>query len=340
MKIFFSLLTFLTIVQSIHSSSAVVFTYHRFGETAYKSTNIRIEQFEQHLNYLEKNNFNVWPLSKIVLYITDGITIPEKTVALTIDDAYLSIYKKAYPLLKKKKFPFTVFVNTSVIVGKSSTYMNWPQMREMSLNGAEFSNHSLTHDVLMPRNNEKKYEWKSRLNKEINGAQIELQKKLGADTNNNPKILSYPYGEYTLKTANHIRSLGYVGVTQTSGAIDLNSDLRTLPRFAMSEIFGNINDFILKSNTLAFPIASASIYEPLIKDTNPPTLVLKLKHPVKRMKCFISNGQEIKVKFNSELEVEIQANQALKAPRNRYTCTAPAKNGRWYWFSHLWIIKD
>ena len=339
-KIFFSLLIFLSIVQSLYSDAAVIFTYHRFGEATHPSTNIRMEQFEQQLNYLEKNSFNVWPLSKIVRYINDGITIPEKIVALSMDDAYKSIYEKAYPLLKKKKFPFTVFVNTSAISSKSKTYLNWEEMREMSLNGAEFSNHSLTHDFLIPRKSENKDEWQNRIYKEINGAQTVLQKELGVDTNNNPKLLSYPYGEYTLESAEYIKSLGFVGVTQTSGPIDSSTDLKFIPRFAMAEAFGNIDGFTLKANTLPLPIASASTYEPIIKDNNPPTLVLTLKHPIKRMNCFTSNGKEINVKWLSELKAEIKSDKELKPPRNRYTCTAPAKNGKWYWFSHLWIIKD
>lgn len=339
-KIFFSLLIYLSIVQSLYSDAAVVFTYHRFGETKYPSTNIRIEQFEQHLNYLEKNNFNVWPLSKIVRYINDEITIPKKTVALTMDDAYLSIYEKAYPLLKKKKFPFTVFVNTSKIRNKSNTYLNWNQMREMSLNGAELSNHSLTHDVLIPRDNEEKKQWQKRIKKELEGAQIKLQKEIGIDTNNNPKIISYPYGEYNLESAQYIESLGYVGVTQTSGPIDSNTDLRFMPRFAMAEAFGDIDGFALKANTLPLPIASASTYEPILEGSYPPSLVLNLKHPIKRMNCFTSNGQKINIKWISELEAEIKSDKKIRTPRDRYTCTAPAKDKKWYWYSHLWIIKD
>lgn len=319
---------------------AVVFMYHRFGETTYPSTNITIKQFQEHLNYLEENDYNVWPFSKIVRYIIKGKDLPKKTVALTIDDAYTSIYTKAYPMLKKKKFPFTVFVNTSPIGAKSVNYMSWEQMREISLSGAEFANHSLTHDFLLPRKSESQIEWQSRLRNEIEGAQKQLHKELGGDTNEKPKLFSYPFGEYSQQTANYIRSLGYIGITQTSGVIDLYSDLKALPRFAMSETLGNLDGFILKLNTLPLPIASVSPYEPILKDKNPPKLLLKLKHPIKKMKCFIANGEEIKIKWLSEQEAEIEANRALEAPRDRYTCTAPAKNGKWYWYSHLWIINN
>ena len=39
------------------SDSAVVLMYHRFGETAHPSTNIRIEQFEAHLEELSREKY-------------------------------------------------------------------------------------------------------------------------------------------------------------------------------------------------------------------------------------------------------------------------------------------
>ena len=351
MKISLSLFIFLLLLQAMLFSNdknniekgcgcAVVFMYHRFGETTYPSTNITLKQFQDHLNYLEENDYNVWPLSKIVHYIIKGKDLPKKTVALTIDDAYVSVYTKAYPMLKKKKFPYTVFVNTSPIGNKSINYMNWEQMREISLSGAEFANHSLTHDFLLPRKSESQKEWQSRLMNEIEGAQKQLHKELGGNTNENPRLLSYPFGEYSQQTADYIRSLGYVGITQTSGVIGVDSDLKMLPRFAMAEAFGNLDEFILKLNTLPLQIENLSTYEPILRDENPTKLLLKLKYPIKKMKCLIASGEEIKVKWLSDLEAEIEANRALEAPRDRYTCTAPAKNGKWYWYSHLWIIKN
>jgi peptidoglycan/xylan/chitin deacetylase (PgdA/CDA1 family) len=213
-------------------------------------------------------------------------------------------------------------------------------MREMGLHGAEFANHSQSHDYLLPRKDESKKEWQKRLKDEIVGSQKILQNELGKNTNKNPKIFSYPYGEYSLETAEYIKSLGYISVTQTSGVINSDSDLKALPRYPMSERFGNIDDFILKANTLPLPVTNASTFDPILKAHNPPKLVLKLKHPLKNINCFISSGERIKTTWLSAVEVEIQANSPLKAPRDRYTCTARNKDRKWMWYSHLWIINN
>jgi len=319
--------------------SAVVLTYHRFGDARYPSTNITLEQFEQHLKYLSDNNFTLWPLSKILNYIAEAKKLPKKTVAITMDDAYHTIYTNAYPRLKAKKIPFTVFVNTRAIDTKSKNYTSWEEMREMSLNGAEFANHSLTHAYLAREKSETKESWKRRAKGEIEGAQTRLQQELGDSTNTQPKLFSYPFGEYSQEVADLLKELEYVGVTQTSGVVDARSDLRALPRFPMAEAFGDEKGFILKVNTLPLAVESASPKEPLVGSQNPPILEIKFPHAVKNLGCYKADGERVEIQWLSQTKVQIQAKTSLKGPRDRYTCTAPAKDTKWYWYSHLWIIK-
>jgi len=320
-------------------SSAVVFMYHRFGDNRYPSTNVTLEQFEKHLQYIEDNGFRVWPLSKIVRYILEKKQLPNKTVALTIDDAYITTYTNAYPLLKARKFPFTVFVNTHAIDVESENYMSWEQMREMALNGAEFANHSLTHAYMLPKKNEAKESWKKRFKSEVIDAQKRLHVELGSSTNKNPKLFSYPFGEYNQEMKEVLKELNYIGVAQMSGAVDFHSDLEALPRFAMAEVFAHMRGFALKINTLPLPVESVIPTESLITLENPPILKLKLKRPMKNLTCFIGSGEKIDMRWISKTELEIQAKTPLKERRGRYTCTAPAKDGRWFWYSHMWIIE-
>ena len=72
---------------------ATVIMYHRFGESRYPSTNVTIEQFESHLEFIRQGNYTVMPLIKIIEALKSGGEINDKTVAITIDDAYLSVYR-------------------------------------------------------------------------------------------------------------------------------------------------------------------------------------------------------------------------------------------------------
>ena len=75
--------------------NAVVFMYHHFGKENYPSTNVRLEQFDAHLDYLQTAGYQILPLEEITRAIRYGQPLPERTVAITMDDAYLSVYTVA-----------------------------------------------------------------------------------------------------------------------------------------------------------------------------------------------------------------------------------------------------
>ena len=320
------------------SNSAIVFMYHRFGESTYPSTNITIEQFESQLEYLKSNDYTVLPLSKLLQDLIDKKEISDKTVCITIDDAYLSVYTKAYSILKQNGFEFTVFVSTSQVDSGSKNYMSWDMMREMKKQGIEFANHSLNHDYLLKKADESNEEWLKRVKKQINNAQKRLQEELGSDTNENPRMFSYPFGEYNEKIIEILKELNYLGITQTSGPLGVNTDLMRVPRFPMAEAFASKSGFITKLNTVEMPIISAKPTEPMIKE-NPPKLFIELKAPLKNLSCYSSDGKKIRLNTISETKMEVVSNKVINTEREKYTCTAPAHDSKWYWYSHLWINK-
>ncbi len=323
---------------SQRDSEAVVFMYHRFGNSKYPSTNIRLDQFRAHLDYIHNNSFKVWKLSKILRYLKEHKEIPPKTVAISVDDAYISTYTNAYPMLKQMGYPFTVFVNTHPIDVHSKSYMSWDQMREMADNDVEFANHSLTHEYMLPSPSETKQEWSKRFEKEVLLAQKRLQEELGKNTNTNPKMFSYPFGEYNTDMAALLREMGFIGIAQESGVMSRASSFEAMPRYPMSERFGALKSFALKINTRALPIEEITPFEPVLHNNNPPILRLKLQEHMPRIGCFLSSGEKIDFKWHSNTELEVYAKEPLKGPRERYTCTAPAGDGSWYWYSHMWII--
>lgn len=130
---------------------AVVLVYHHVSEETPPSTSVSPEQFAAHLDFLAREGFNVWPLSRILEHLQNGRKLPARTVALTFDDAYRSVYTHALPMLRSRNFPFTIFVTTDYIDGKSRLYLSWEQLREMTSQGAEIGNHSLSHPPGAPQ---------------------------------------------------------------------------------------------------------------------------------------------------------------------------------------------
>ena len=319
---------------------AIIFTYHRFGETKYPSTNIRLDQFKYQLDYLKEHNYNVLPLYKIVKMIQTGEKIPPKTVAICMDDAYRTVYTNAYPMLKERGFPFTVFVNTMPIIHKSKRYVTWDMLREMAQHGAYYASHTYSHAYLTQKKSENKEQWEKRVRMEVDKADEKMRKELGNSVNEHPKMIAYPFGEYSLQLEELLKSMDYVGISQLSGPFGSNISLMRVPRFPMSETYATKKGFLLKLNTVPMPVASVTPEETMLGKFNPPQLRIKFKRALKGVVCYKSSGDKIDMKWINDKEVVIQSQTRLKLPRDHYTCTAKAEGNKWYWYSHLWVFRQ
>ena len=98
---------------------ASVIMYHRFGDSRYPSTNIKKEQFLEHINELLKPKYNVIDINRALQAINNVKLIRDRSIVITIDDAYSSVYKYAWPIFKKHSLPFTLFVSTDVKIGRA-----------------------------------------------------------------------------------------------------------------------------------------------------------------------------------------------------------------------------
>ncbi len=318
-------------------NAAVIFMYHRFDEKHYPSTSIDKEQFAFHLEYLKTNGYNVWSLSKIVRYIKEKKQLPPKTVALTMDDAYRSVYTVAYPMLKEKGFPFTVFVNTLPVDNHSKRYLTWDQMRQMQQNGAEFANHSWDHPYFvkyLAYDDEKLF---TTIRKQIEKTQHRLQEELGKACNAYPKMFAYPFGEYTHRIEKVLQRLGYVGVTQVPGVFTSRTSLLEIPRYPMAVRFADKEDFLLKLHTQALPLRRYPNDDHLVLK-NPPILRLELKRNFPDLACYSSSGERLELRWISKMDIEISAKKPLNPPRDHYTCTAKVDKKHWYWYSFFWVF--
>lgn len=322
-------------------SGAVILMYHHFNEARYPSTNVSQQQFDAHLEYLEKNNFQVWPLEKIVEQLKSRQPLPTRVVAITIDDAYRSIYTHAYPRLKQRGWPFTVFVSTSAVDKKLPAFMQWDQMREMQKFGASFANHSTHHDTLIRQHPDESFSrWQQRIRDDLRHAQQRLQQELGTA----PALFAYPYGEYDPALKKIISELGWTAFGQHSGAVGQYSDLLALPRYPMAGAFAAPEQFKTKVTSLPLPTVNVTPGDPLLDKMNPPRLQLTVAPDpdlrLDQLSCFASNQGAAKVTWVDKKKgvFIVEAHQPFRSRRSRYNCTAPSKSsGSYYWYSHLWI---
>ena len=325
------------------AQAGVVFMYHRFGESEHPSTNIRLGQFEAQLDYLSRNDFKVWPLPRLVTALQAGESIPEKVVAITIDDAYASVHARAWPLLREHGFPFTVFVSTDMVDSGAADFMSWEQLRELQAAGATIANHTASHDYLVRLEpGETPQQHLQRVSADIVRAQLRLQEELGSETNESPRLFAWPYGEYSVALRDRLEQMGYIGFGQQSGALHPTASFQVLPRFPVNEHYGELQDFGLKAATRGFPLRSVSPEEPVVRGREAPELRLEFDVSSARLDqlvCYFGSEKIIPERVDTNRFV-VHAEGSLPAGRSRYNCTAPGSDGRYFWYSHLWIRLD
>ena len=116
-------------INNLNTKKGVIaLMYHRFNENKYPSTNIKIDVFQEHLKEINKSQIEFISFDKFKDVMRNDIN--KNYLLLTIDDAFESFYLNAWPILKKEKIPFILFVSTRE-VGKYG-YMTWEQIKEIS----------------------------------------------------------------------------------------------------------------------------------------------------------------------------------------------------------------
>lgn len=311
---------------------ANVVMYHRFGEDAFPSTNIHIEQFEAHLAEVQSGGYNVLALPDIIAALRERRDLPDRTVAITVDDAYLSVYNEAWPRLKAAGLPFTLFVATDPIDRGLAGYMTWEQIRELAQAGVTIGSQTATHPHLpaMPL---------ERVRAELAQSNQRFQEELGEV----PTIFAYPYGEFGRAVAGVVAEAGFVAAFgQHSGVAHALSDMYALPRFAMNETYGSLERFKLAANALPLKVTEITPTDTVLSGANPPPFGFTVADDIANLRllaCFASNQPgPTRIERLGERRFEVRLDQAFEPGRGRINCTMPASGNRWRWFGIQFYI--
>jgi len=324
---------------------ASIVMYHRFGEDDYPTTNIRLEQLDAHIAELKNGDYTVLSLGEIVTRLKAGKRFPLKSVGVTIDDAYRSVYTEAWPRFKKAGIPFTLFVATNPVDQGLSRYMTWEQIREIAADplvtiGSQTASHLHMADNTDARNMA-----------DIEASNQRFRTELGYV----PELIAYPYGEFSQRVIETVKRAGFVaGFGQHSGAFGateilggdtgdtMDNDIYRLPRFAMNENYGNVARLRTAASALPIPVQDAIPQDTMVDPNgNPPYIGFTLPQGLTRteqMACFSNHEGKLKLERLGP-RIEVRMTQKLPQGRTRLNCTMPAGEGRWRWFGMLLYVK-
>ena len=312
---------------ALAGSSAVVFMYHRFGESTLPSTNTTIAQLDAHIAELASGRYAVLPLPEIVDAIREGRDLPDRTVGLSVDDAFLSLYTEGWPKFREARLPLTLFVATGAIDRGYRNYMSWDQIRELAAAGVVVGSQTDSHPH-MPA-----------LTPEANAAELaRSNKRFQEELGMRPSLFAYPFGENSRAARSTVEQAGFVAAFgQHSGVLYPGADRFFLPRFAMNEAYGGASRFRLAANALPIEAKDIVPVDPLLtSQTNPPAFAFTVTGAALRglasIACYASGQGRTQLDRRGRDRIAVKVEKAFPPGRARINCTMPAGNGRWRWF--------
>lgn len=209
-----------------------VLAYKNFSKEKPGLMSVTATAFEAQMKYLKENNFRVITVSQLLDFFDFRRQIPEKSVVITIDDGWYTLYDIAFPILKKYGFTATLFVYTDFIGGGKA--LSWEQVEALSENGFDIQCKTRTHrNMKRLRENESFKEYVASIEMELVYPKKLIKKRLGKEC----ICLAYPYGETNDLVIALLKKHGYRAAFTATGKS--NPFFADEFRIHRSEIYGH-----------------------------------------------------------------------------------------------------
>lgn len=211
-----------------------ILVYHRFGPVVADGMTVRTAVFEQQLAWLREHDYRIVPLRAAIDALRGtGEHDLDHAVTITVDDGHRTVYTELFPLIKRYRFPVTLFIYPSAI-SNASYAMTWEQIAEMARSGlVDVQSHTYWHPNF--------HREKARLEPAEYGAfvanQLARSKKVLMERFHSEIImLAWPFGIVDPELEHMARDAGYVaGFTIERRPAMPNTDLLALPRYLMTD---------------------------------------------------------------------------------------------------------
>jgi len=207
-----------------------IFCYHDVaaGEEMAAPYDISADQFKDQMDFLKRHNYNIVPLSAFADWVKYKKPLPPNAVGICFDDNYLGVYKNAFPILKKYKFPATNFAHTKYVgVMTAKDHADWKELQEMEDSGlVDIGSHAVTHTPLatLPIETAR---WE--LTESMAALQTHLKKKPR-------RYFAYPNISYNDEVVAEVEKAGYdAGFYGIEGPVDPEESPFKIRRFHSSQ---------------------------------------------------------------------------------------------------------
>lgn len=236
------------------NTRVTVLGYHEFSSSE-KATEMRIptEKFRLQMKAIKDLGLNVITLEDFVEWKQGKKSLPDRSVLITIDDGWKSVYTEAFPVLKEFEFPFTLFLYKNYVDGGGRALTS-EMIREMQQNGASVGCHSTSHPYPSTVRKEQRKgtdEYQKFLDIEMGESKTFLEKAFGKPI----VTYAYPGGFHTPEMFDTAQTLGYKHLfTVKPGKVTRDTSDMEIPRYIIlgthDSIFEYATSFRATGNSL------------------------------------------------------------------------------------------
>jgi len=185
--------------------------------------------FQRGMARLHDSGYRTLSLPKLVDCLRRGVPFPERTLAITFDDGYQSVYQHAFPILQRYGFSATIFLTVGENGNQTRleqlpsmcerSMLSWREIKEMHRWGIGFGAHTLTHPDLtnLPP---------ARVEIEVYNSKAIIEDALSTQVT----CFAYPYGRYGNHTREIVRQHFVCACSDKLDLVNGSSDLLALER--------------------------------------------------------------------------------------------------------------
>lgn len=215
-------------VPMTHDFAVPVLMYHRITDLTpeesrsplLRDLSVSPADFEEQLKFLRENDFVFLHVSDVERALREGKPLPERAVAITMDDGYQDNFSQALPLLQKYEAKATVFMVTNNF-GRAAR-LSWPEAKEMHKQKVSFESHSVSHPDLTAISDGQLWD-------ELVDSKHILETGLGIEV----RSIAYPAGAYDSDVVAAVERAGYFAGWKKGGGPVMpgnSAELYELPR--------------------------------------------------------------------------------------------------------------
>ncbi len=203
-----------------------VLMYHRISDLSDKERlsplmrdlTVSPADFDRQVRYLVDNGFAPLLAREVEEAVINGRKLPEKSVAITMDDGYKDNFDQAFPILQKYRVPATIFLVTNTV--DTAGHLSWDDVALMHGRQVGYGSHTVHHYDLPDLSI-------FQIDYELRESRRVLESRLVETISS----VAYPSGRYNQTVVERARAAGYLaGWKKGGGPVQPGAEVYLLPR--------------------------------------------------------------------------------------------------------------